>query len=102
MHLPRSHDGSLTSRTETLGDHRQEEEGEDTCRAVQDHLWEEVAGEEAAEGEVVEEEAEEHFHYQDMHLPNLRKNSWETHLPSLQEIEPRSTHSSHSGSYTVV
>ena len=69
MHLLKSHDGSLTSLTEILGDHHREEE-EGSRRVPQDHP--QVVEEEAEEAAVGEEE--EHSHYPGMHLPNLLKN----------------------------
>ena len=71
-HLLKSQGGSLTSPTEILGDHLQEEGGH--RHAPQDHLQEEEEVE--AEG-VVEEEAEaveEHSHCQDTHLPSQLKS----------------------------
>ena len=64
----------MTSQTEILGDHPQEEGGHH--HAPQDHLQEEVGAEEVEAEEVVEEEeaAEEHSHRQDTRLPRQLKN----------------------------
>ena len=64
----------------TLVDHLQEEGEEDNHHTFQDHLQEAEEEEEAEEG---------HSRYLGKHLPNLLKNSWETHQLFLQEIEPR-------------
>ena len=98
--LPKFPVGNSTSlEGEILGDHLQEEEGEEDNRPVhqghpQETLWE---AEEAEE--VVEAEEEEHSHYLGKHLPMLLKNSLEMRLLSSQETALRSTLSSHSGNY---
>ena len=59
-HHLRSRDGSLTSQTEILGDHPQEEEEEDHRHTPQDHPQEAVGAMGAVEAvEVVEVEAVE-------------------------------------------
>ena len=104
LHLPKSHDGNLMSpEGEALrGRPQEEEEGEDNHRTCPDHHSAEAAAAEEEEAAEAEEEAEEEpSHFPGKHLPMLLKNSWETHLLSLQETEQRWTPSSHNGSYTA-
>ena len=91
LHLPKSHDGNLTSPEGEAprGRPQEEEEGEDNRCMRPDHH------------SVEEEEEEEPSHFPGKHLPMLLKNSWETHLLSLQETKQRWTPSSHNGSYTA-